>query len=66
MVLGLAVLVNPFDAASVPFLLLGIGAVVGGISDLINSLYIMYRRRKYRVANNETVIIIDDTNEMTH
>lgn len=66
MVLGLAVLVNPFDAASVPFLLLGIGAVVGGISDLINSLYIMYRRRKYRVANNETVIIIDDTNEMMH
>ncbi|MBO5864427.1 MAG: DUF308 domain-containing protein [Bacteroidaceae bacterium] len=59
MVLGLAVLVNPFDAASVPFLLLGIGAVVGGISDLINSLYIMYRRRKHDKENEDITEIIE-------
>ncbi len=65
-IVGLAVLVNPFDAASVPFVLLGVGAVIGGISDLVNSLYIMYRRRKQRASSDETVIIIDDSKEATH
>lgn len=60
-VLGLAVLVNPFDAASIPFILLGVGAVIGGLSDLINSLYIMYRKRIHRKENGTTVITIDDT-----
>lgn len=65
-IVGLAVLVNPFDAASVPFVMLGVGAVIGGISDLVNSLYIMYRRRKQRASSDETVIIIDDSKEATH
>lgn len=59
LVVGLAVLVNPFDAATIPFLLLGIGAVVGGVSDLVSSLFIIYRRRR---TNEDVIISIDDIN----
>ncbi len=59
LVVGLAVLVNPFDAATIPFLLLGIGAVVGGVSDLVSSLFIIYRRRR---TSEDVIISIDDIN----
>lgn len=58
-IVGLAVLVNPFDAASLPFILLGVGAVIGGISDLINSLFIMYRRGKHDKENEDITEIIE-------
>lgn len=58
-IVGLAVLVNPFDAASLPFILLGVGAVIGGVSDLINSLFIMYRRRKHDKENEDITEIIE-------
>lgn len=59
LVVGLAVLVNPFDAATIPFLLLGIGAVVGGVSDLVSSLFIIYSRRR---TSEDVIISIDDIN----
>lgn len=58
-IVGLAVLVNPFDAASLPFILLGVGAVIGGVSDLINSLFIMYRRGKHDKENEDITEIIE-------
>ncbi len=42
---GLFVMVNPFDAAGLPFLLVGIGAVVAGASDIVGYLYLSHRRR---------------------
>ena len=45
-IVGCAVLFKPFDAASLPFLLVGIGAIIGGLSDLINSIYIHFFRSK--------------------
>ncbi|MGL5937991.1 MAG: HdeD family acid-resistance protein [Phocaeicola sp.] len=36
-VAGILVLVNPFEAATLPFLILGISAIVYGLSDLVNS-----------------------------
>ncbi len=50
-VVGCLVLTKPFGAASLPFLLVGIGAVVGGVSDLINSIFIEYKRRKKERAD---------------
>lgn len=47
-VLGVLVLVEPFDVASLPFLLLGIGMIVGGVSDLINSIFIIKQKKRYR------------------
>lgn len=56
--LGCVVLFNPFGAASMPFLLVGIGAVVGGLSDLVNSIFVEYGRRKKEKAD-AVVISID-------
>lgn len=50
-VLGLFVIANPFGAIAIPFLLLGIGAVLGGLSDIINTLFIS------RHCNNTTIEI---------
>lgn len=42
---GLFVIVNPFDAMGLPFLLVGVGAVLAGVSDLAGYLYLSHRRR---------------------
>lgn len=54
---GVVVLVKPFGAASLPFLLVGIGAVVSGISDLINTIFI--KRHKKRYEKNKTTIMVE-------
>lgn len=41
--MGVLVIANPFEAAAVPFLVVGAGAMLAGFSDLINSLYLMRR-----------------------
>lgn len=43
--MGVLVVVNPFEAAAIPFLVVGVGAILAGISDLVNSLYLMRRSR---------------------
>lgn len=48
-VLGIFVLLKPFGAASLPFLLVGIGAIVGGLSDLISSLVVRRSNRNRQV-----------------
>lgn len=58
-VVGLSVLLNPFDAASLPFILLGVGAVIGGVSDLLTSILILYRRKQHLKENNTRIEIIE-------
>lgn len=55
---GVIVLLKPFGVASVPFLLLGIGAVMGGLSDLVNSLLI------YRIKNagKGDIVVVEEGN----
>ena len=43
--MGVVVVVNPFEAAAIPFLVVGVGAVLAGVSDLVNTLYLMRRSR---------------------
>ena len=38
LIAGLIVLLNPFAAASVPFLILGAGSIVYGVSELVNQI----------------------------
>ena len=45
LVMGVVVVVNPFEAAAVPFLVVGVGAVLAGVSDLGNTLYLIRRSR---------------------
>ncbi len=51
---GLVVLVNPFAAATVPFIILGISSTAYGISELIN-VY-KFRRKEEKQMPNEIVI----------
>ncbi len=55
---GGIVLLNPFGAASVPFILIGIGAVIGGCSDLVSAIFIERGRRK-KETQERLVISID-------
>lgn len=56
---GLIVLFNPFGAASLPFLLIGIGAILGGLSDLINSVLIA-RKTKRNSDKEDVIVAIED------
>lgn len=55
LLIGVFVLVNPFDAASLPFLLLGIGAIISGVSDLVSGIFVVNSRRKGG-SNSQTTI----------
>lgn len=46
--LGVLVIVNPFEAAGVPFFIVGAGAVLGGVSDLVAALYVMHRSKRLK------------------
>ncbi len=43
---GLIVLIKPFGVASLPFFLLGVTIVIGGLSDIINNIIIKQKRAK--------------------
>ena len=58
-VLGVFVLLKPFGVASLPFLLVGIGAVIGGLSDLL-SFIILRRSNKMKHQMEENVELLDD------
>jgi uncharacterized membrane protein HdeD (DUF308 family) len=51
---GLVVLVNPFAAVAVPFIILGVSSTVYGITELIN-LY-KFRKKEEKVMPTEMVI----------
>lgn len=46
LLLGLFVLFNPFQAAALPFILIGIGCVISAVNDLVAALRLA-KRRKY-------------------
>ena len=51
---GLVVLVNPFAAATIPFIILGVSSTAYGISELIN-IY-KFRRKEEKLMKHEIVI----------
>ena len=51
---GLVVLVNPFAAATIPFIIVGVSSAVYGITELI-SLY-KFRKKEEKVAPTEVMI----------
>ncbi len=48
LVTGVVVLVNPFESAGLPFLVVGVSALFSGLSDLVSSLYIARRARSVK------------------
>lgn len=61
--LGVFVILKPFGAASLPFLLVGIGAIIGGVSDLLSYL-ILRRANKMRQKIEDNIEIIDNENNI--
>lgn len=58
---GAIVLLNPFEAASVPFIILGVGAIVTALSDMINTLFLKFTRKGNRVGvADENIEIVDE------
>jgi uncharacterized membrane protein HdeD (DUF308 family) len=53
---GLIVLVNPFAAATIPFIILGVSSTVYGITELIN----IYKFRKKEEKVMPTDVVIED------
>lgn len=54
LVAGLVVLFNPFEVATIPFILLGVSAIVYGGTDLIRLIF--YRYRKNEVVTDVEII----------
>jgi uncharacterized membrane protein HdeD (DUF308 family) len=59
LIAGLIVLLNPFAAASVPFLILGAGSIVYGVSELVNQ--IRFRKQEEPKPVVEEAHIVDVT-----
>ena len=59
LIAGLIVLLNPFAAASVPFLILGAGSIVYGVSELVNQ--IRFRKQEESKPVVEEAHIVDVT-----
>lgn len=58
---GVIVLLNPFEAASIPFIILGVGAIIAALSDMISTVFLKLSSKKSGVeVVNETVEIIDE------
>jgi uncharacterized membrane protein HdeD (DUF308 family) len=58
MLTGIFILINPIESANIPFIILGIGCMVYGVSDMVNVL-------KFRRRNNEVeeLDVVDDKAE---
>lgn len=59
MLLGIFILFNPIESANLPFIILGIGCMVYGLSDMVN--VIKFRRRNSDVE--EVQVMIDEPKE---
>ena len=57
---GITILLYPFETASVPFVILGVAAIVSAVSDIINTIFIGYLQKKNK--KNTEVQIIEDNN----
>ena len=47
MVLGVVLVLNPFDTAIVLFRIIGVGLIFSGVSDLVTSLYMAKKVKNY-------------------
>lgn len=59
MLVGIFILFNPIESANLPFIILGIGCMVYGLSDMVN--VIKFRRRNSDVE--EVQVVIDEPKE---
>ena len=55
LLLGLFVLFNPFEAAALPFILIGIGCIISAINDIIAA----WRTAKQRKSEKHAIEIVD-------
>lgn len=62
-VIGLFVLFNPLETASIIFLIIGIGLIYSGISDLFVTLYLAKKFHAFMSAKDEPAKIKDDTSK---
>ncbi len=53
MLTGIFILFNPIETANIPFIILGIGCIVYGVSDMVN--VVKFRRRNSEVEELEVV-----------
>ncbi|MBO5251170.1 MAG: DUF308 domain-containing protein [Bacteroidaceae bacterium] len=54
LIAGLVVLLNPFAAATIPFIILGVSSIVYGITDIIN--LIRFRKKEDKTMSGEVII----------
>ena len=59
MLVGIFILFNPIESANLPFIILGIGCMVYGLSDMVN--VIKFRRRNSDVE--EVQVVLDEPKE---
>ncbi|MBP3552549.1 MAG: DUF308 domain-containing protein [Bacteroidaceae bacterium] len=59
MLVGIFILFNPIESANVPFIILGVGCMVYGLSDMVN--VIKFRRRNSEVE--EVQVVLDEPKE---
>ena len=59
MLVGIFILFNPIESANLPFIILGIGCMVYGLSDMVN--VIKFRRRNSEVE--EVQVVLDEPKE---
>ena len=63
LVAGIVVLFNPFEAATIPFIILGVSSILYGLTDLIRLM--QYRRNmKKQEADIEEATIIEEVTEV--
>lgn len=55
LLLGVFVLFNPFKAAAIPFVLIGLGCIFSAVNDMVAAL----RTIKQRKANDRTIVLED-------
>ena len=60
---GITVLYNPFQTASIPFLILGVAAIISSISDLLCVLYVKYMSNKLKKNEVEQIESTVETEE---
>ena len=60
---GITVLYNPFQTAFVPFLILGVAAIISSISDLLCVLYVKYMSNKLKKNEVEQIESTVETEE---
>lgn len=59
MLVGIFILFNPIESANLPFIILGVGCMVYGLSDMVN--VIKFRRRNSEVE--EVQVVLDEPKE---